>query len=204
MKHGAGGMMRYPKFLGLVIGFQPVAAIAAPFDGVFFGVQSGAVDRSTSLRIGDAKIDGSKTDIAYGAFVGYDLAIDRFVVGAQAEVNGGAGNILAHDDEGTFNDVDPKWGYAVSARAGFLALPRTLIYGRIGYAAERTREVFGGQSILIVAIPPRPEWHGGLQLGGGAEFAATRKISVRAEYRHNDYWKTYHANQFLIGAAFHF
>jgi opacity protein-like surface antigen len=93
---------------------------------------------------------------------------------------------------------------AVSARAGVLATPRTWIYGRLGYAAERTMEVFGGPTIQILAIPPEPKWRGGLQLGGGAEFAATRKTSVRAEYRHNDYAKRCDANQFLIGAAFHF
>jgi outer membrane immunogenic protein len=168
------------------------------------GLQSGAVDRSTSLRVGNAQLDGSKTEIVYGAFIGFDKAIGSLVIGAQAEINGGEREILANDGAGTFNTVDPKWGYAMSARAGFLASPRTLIFGRVGYAAERTKEVFGGPTIQILAIPPEPKWRGGLQLGGGGEFAATRKISVRAEYRHNDYAKRYDANQFLVGAAFHF
>jgi outer membrane immunogenic protein len=197
-------MTRYIQILALAIGFQSSVGFAAPFDGLSIGIQGGAVDRSASLRIGNTALRGSKTDVAYGAFASYDVSIDRIVIGAQAEINGGGRDVVAHDGAGTFDTVDPKWGYAMSARAGLLAAPRLLIYCRMGYAAERSREVFGGPSILVLADPPRAKWRGGLQLGGGAEYAATRSIAVRAEYRHNDYSRRYDANQFLIGAAFRF
>lgn len=186
-------------------------AMAETFSGFLVGVQAGAVKRSGLLRFSGASLKGSETDVAVGGFAGYDLRIGKAVIGVQGEINNGAGTFSQNDGAGTFNTVDPRWGYALSARAGFVATPNLLIYGRAGYAAERYKEIYGGPTIAVLVPPPPPKWKGGLMLGGGAEVAVTKRITVRAEYRHNDYRRgtsfkdgRYDADQLLAGVAFHF
>ncbi|WP_164857252.1 outer membrane protein [Sphingomonas crocodyli] len=189
---------------GIVALLGAAPTIAAPFSGPHVGIQLGAVERSASATIAGRTLRGSDTAFSYGALAGYDLSLGQAVVGVQVEVNGATGAVRADDGAGTFSDFDPKWGYAVSTRAGFLATPNLLLYGRLGYSAERVREVFGGPTILIVAIPPKARWLSGSQYGGGAEFALSPTTSIRAEYRRNDYTSRYKANQFLTGGIFRF
>lgn len=185
--------------------------LAETFSGFLVGVQAGAVRRSGLLRFSGTSLKGHETDVSVGGFAGYDLRLGPAVIGVQAEINNGAGAFQQNDRAGTFNTVDPHWGYGLSARAGVVVTPTLLLYGRAGYAAERYEEIYGGPTITVFAPPPPPKWKGGLMLGGGAEMAIAPRFTVRAEYRHNDYRRgagfndgRYDADQLLAGVAFHF
>jgi len=184
---------------------QPaVAQERAPFTGFSVGIQGGLVERKTSDHLIGIPFRERDKDAAYGAFVGYDLPLGPLIAGVQAEIASGADPVVATDGQGTTNSVDPKWGYALSARLGTAVASRVLLYGRAGYAAERTKTVFGGPMILVVTPLPGPKWRGGLQLGAGVEAILAGRLTARAEYRHNRYSGSYSAQQGLVGIAWRF
>jgi outer membrane immunogenic protein len=187
----------------------PTAAFAqeVSIGGGFVGGRIGWGERSAEIGFGLPGVqdfDESRSGVDYGVYAGYDAAVgNNVIVGVEAGIGAGGKTLRGAPVTGLNVAVDPKWHYDLSARAGVLATPNVLLYGRIGYGAERTR-VSVTSTIPGVASASDKGWSDGLLLGGGVEYGLNESASVRAEYRHRDMDGGYAADQVLAGVSFRF
>mgnify|MGYP000988854672 CR=1 FL=1 len=194
----------------LATALLPASALAqdaGTIGGAFVGGQIGWGKRSVDLEFGLPGVDDfnkNRSGIDYGVFAGYDYGIGQNVlVGVEAGLGFGGKTLRGTPIAGLTAEVDPKWNYDVSARAGFLATPNLLVYGRVGYGAEKTR-VSLVSTIQGVDSASDKGWSDGLLYGGGLEYGINESASIRTEYRHRDMDGGYAADQVLAGLAFRF
>ncbi|WP_188062011.1 porin family protein [Sphingobium sp. KCTC 72723] len=128
---------------------------AAPFTGPRAGV-----------TMGYDKFDGEE-GFSYGVTAGYDLALAPRVTGG-VEVSLGDSTV---DGAG----FDASRDLAASLRLGFVATPRVLAFGKVGYASSRVEALGTGSAFE------------GVRFGGGLEFAATPNTYISAEYQRTEY-----------------
>ena len=155
------------------------ASAAEPFNGPYVGAQAGWQHDNNRFTLrgatGTASDRQSGSSFAYGAQLGYDFKTgDNFVLGAEAFLTGDTNKV--RDGNTTF---DGGRSLGLLARAGVLASPRTLIYGKGGWENGRfTYQVNG-----IGVSTNRDGW----SLGGGVEQMLTDNVSARVEYRHTKF-----------------
>ena len=156
-------------------GQAPAKAFAGPRAEVTIGV-----DRS-----GDDDIYGSElTGMRAGGAIGYDVAIGkRVTLGIEA----GIGWMVAgHTTVGPANGIVPQIRVSeahdadISARLGFAASSKTLIYGKAGWADRAQRATDGSRTYYN-------NDGDGLRLGAGIEQKLTRNVYAKAEYRYTMY-----------------
>lgn len=182
-------------------------ALAAPFNGPYVGAQVGWQSekmRDVKSSFGVIPVDDRKESVTGGVFAGYDATIKgRFVVGAEAGLD------VATDDEvqataaGTNYTVDPKYSFDVTARAGYLVLPKTLLYVRGGYTNARNRTTVINGTVNGSASNSRSGW----LVGGGVERQVAQNISARLEYRYSKLTEgggTDYRHRVLAGLAYRF
>jgi len=127
----------------------------------------------------------------------------RVVIGAQAEFN-----LAASDDFGAVGEaaalrLDPRYSFDLTARAGYLVTPETLIYLRGGYSNARVRTTILTDSKETSSSDNRDGW----MVGGGVERMITDHVSARLEYRYADLGEgpdKFERHQVLVGAAYRF
>jgi outer membrane immunogenic protein len=162
-------------------------ALAAPFNGPYVGAQVGwqsEKTRDVKSSFGTIPVNDRKDSITGGVFVGYDKTINgRFVVGAEAGLD------LASDDEvqasaaGTNYLVDPKYSFDVTARAGYLVNPKTLLYVRGGYTNARVRATVANGTAIESAGRSEDGW----LAGAGVERQVAQNLTARLEYRYSKF-----------------
>ena len=192
----------------LALALAPTAAAAKEggdaFDGAFAGIEAGWGERSADIEIGIpglSDLNQGRSSFDFGGFVGYDMTTgSSFVVGLEAGIGAGGATLEAAPAADLGVSIDPKWNYALSARAGVLATPDLLIYGRAGYGGERLTT----RVTTIAGVTSESGWSEGVILGGGLEYALAGKTRLRAEYRHRDMEGGYAADQVLAGVSFRF
>ncbi|MCW1383685.1 porin family protein [Novosphingobium sp. KCTC 2891] len=178
-------------------------AQAKDFTGPSVGVQGGWENldvRNPSTDLGVLPLRQKQDSAVFGGFLGYDYQIGQHVVvGAQAELNFPTG--------GTFGtsvaSLDEKRSIDVSARAGYLVTPKTLVYVRGGYTNARLGTRIDNGTTSTYASEDRDGWH----VGGGVERMVTDHISARLEYRYTDLSNgdgKFDRHQVLAGAAYRF
>ena len=74
--------------------------------------------------------------------------------------------------------------YGISARVGVELTPVVLVYGKVGYADFRGLD--------------------GARVGAGLQYAVTKHLYVKAEYRYSGLQQSVHQNQALVGGGFRF
>jgi len=125
-----------------------------------------------------------------GATAGYNLQIDRVVVGVEGDLGylGLSGSMDTPSSQSgnhqTLNVDGGLYGVA-AARAGILVTPATLLYGKGGFA------FFDGEATQTTTAKGY-ETHGtstftGWAVGGGIEHRLTDNLSVRVEYLHLEF-----------------
>jgi outer membrane immunogenic protein len=161
------------------------AASAAPFDGPYVGAQIGWQSekmRDVKSSFGIVPVDQNKDSVTGGIFVGYDKTInDRFVVGAEGGVDFASDNEVTTSAGGTSYSVDPKYSFDLTARAGYLVDPQTLIYARGGYTNARVRTTLTDAAGVSRASNSQDGW----VVGGGVERVIAQNVSARLEYRYS-------------------
>ena len=184
----------------------PAAAQAEMFNGPSAGLQAGWSQndlRQPRTELGATTIDGSKESAVLGAMIGYDKQFGGFVLGAEAGLSFGTNDRLSSGSGTTRTTIDPKRSFDLTARAGYLLTPETLVYGRAGYTNDRIRTTFATGTGTISASEYRDGW----LVGGGVERAVTQRLSARLEYRYADL-RAGHGkddrHQVLSGLVFHF
>ena len=128
---------------GVLAASLPVSAHAADFDGPYVGAQVGWQSekmKNPDTSFGQVPIDDKKQSVTGGLFAGYDKKIsDRVVVGAEAGLDFASDDEVQSSIAGISYSVDPKYSFDLTARAGYLANPQTLVYARGGYTNARIR-----------------------------------------------------------------
>ena len=173
----------YPIKLFLFCAISP-AALTAPataqettiFDGPFVGVQLGwQQDRrsATTSLVPPTTTRVTGDGLVYGGQVGYDANIGGAVLGLEGSITGRSGNsgsaALDFETDRTIN---------VTARAGLLVSPESLLYTRGGYSNAR---------FSLTNPAGNSESRNGYTLGAGYERSLTDKISARIEYAYSNY-----------------
>lgn len=187
----------------------PQAALAADatIGGAYVGGQVGWGQRSAQIEFGlpgVSDFDDDRSGVDFGVFAGYDFPVgSNFLLGVEAGIGAGGKTLRGTPVNGLDVSVNPKWNYDVSARAGVLASPNLLLYGRLGYGAERTR-VSLDSTVTGITSDSDTGWSDGVIYGGGVEYGVTQHASVRTEYRHRDMDGGYSADQVLAGVSFRF
>jgi outer membrane immunogenic protein len=161
------------------------AASAAPFDGPYVGAQVGWQSekmRDLKSSFGTTPVDDKVNSVTGGVFGGYDKTVnDRFVVGAEGGLD------FASDDEaqntvaGSNYSADPKYSFDVTARAGYLVNPQTLLYIRGGYTNARVRTTITNAADIQSASDNQDGW----LAGAGVERQVAQNVSARVEYRYS-------------------
>lgn len=189
----------------------PQAVFAQDTDDLFTGVSVGIQGGSERLSINEPVLTGTNTatlderesGITYGGYIGYDLQVSQFVIGAEAGFNPNGRTIKGDTANGGSVELDPKWSANASVRAGVVLADRALIYGRVGY--DRTRySVNRFANGSDTAIASEKKNGDGFMFGGGAEVAFHENAAVRVEYRRSKLGGTLRSNQFLAGATLRF
>ena len=146
---------------------------AAPFTGPRAGVTLG-YDNA-----------GDEDGFAYGVTAGYDLALAPRITGG-VEVSLGDTTV---GDSG----VEISRDLAASLRLGFIATPRVLAFGKVGYATTRIETLGVGAAFE------------GVRFGGGLEFAATPNTYISAEYQRTEYEQNIGGRDAaMVGVGFRF
>lgn len=146
---------------------------AAPFTGPRAGVTLG-YDNA-----------GDEDGFAYGVTAGYDLALAPRITGG-VEVSLGDTTV---GDSG----VEISRDLAASLRVGFVATPRVLAFGKVGYATTRIETLGVGAAFE------------GVRFGGGLEFAATPNTYISAEYQRTEYEQNIGGRDAaMVGVGFRF
>lgn len=131
----------------------------------------------------DQSVDG----LLYGVGVGYDLALGGALVGAEAELTDSTGKSDRNDytDDFGYGRVKAGRDIYVGARAGILARPDTLIYGKLGYTNARFDILAGNTNVETRDRFKLDGW----RIGAGAEHALSPNSYVKLEYRYSNYEK---------------
>ena len=161
------------------------AASAAPFDGPFVGAQVGWQSekmRDTKSSFGTVPVDDKKQSVSGGVFAGYDKTINgRFVVGAEGGIDFGSDDTVQSNVAGSNYSIDPKYSFDLTARAGFLVNPQTLLYVRGGYTNARVRTTITDAAGIQSASDSQDGW----LAGAGVERQIAQNVSARVEYRYS-------------------
>ncbi|HEY2707181.1 MAG TPA: outer membrane beta-barrel protein [Caulobacteraceae bacterium] len=163
-----------------------------------------------------ARMDYSTQGFAGGGQVGFNHQMGHLVLGLEGDMDGTGGRssqfssyalpatgLTTGSTVTILRRTDPDWTATVRGRVGY-ATGRMLFYGTGGLAIADARQsaLYGyapTPAAGIAAANPGaalgPFSNGGADdrvltgwtVGGGAEFALNRAVSVGAEYRHSDY-----------------
>lgn len=194
------------SFAALLTAFAPSLAHAQSFDGPSVGAQAGWVQnkvRNPKTDLGVAAIDASKDSAVLGGYVAYDKEFGKLVLGAETGINFGTSDTVASGTGVNRVTIDPKRSFDLTARAGYLVTPSTLVYARGGYTNDRIHTTLTSATGPKSASEDRDGW----LVGAGVERKITDHVSARLEYRYADLSNgdgKYDRNQVLTGITFRF
>jgi outer membrane immunogenic protein len=173
----------------LALAAVPAFAQDAPqnFNGPFIGVQGGWQQDRQSVDVAITAPGGSsnttvsnKNDgFAYGIQAGYDARLsDAFVLGGEVALTGRTGSGTLTDGVDQFTLRQGRT-FDITARAGYLVNPSSLLYIRGGYTNTR----FDVES----GVDRDGTNRGGYKVGAGYEMMFAKNVSARLEYNYSDY-----------------
>ena len=192
---------------GVIAASLPATAHAVEFNGPYVGAQVGWQSEKMKYpesSYGPVPIDGKKQSVTTGIYAGYDKKInDRVVVGAEAGLDFASDDEVQSSVAGISYSIDPKYSIDLTARAGFLVNPQTLVYARGGYTNARYRTTITDAAGTQSASSSQDGW----LAGAGVERHLTDKTSARIEYRYSKYLEGNsedNRNRILAGLSYRF
>ncbi|ETI63324.1 hypothetical protein C100_13185 [Sphingobium sp. C100] len=202
--------MRFPKIaLTSVLASAALTgtAFAETFDGPFVGVQSGWNSyevRNVETPLGVAAINDDQQSFTAGVYAGFDHRLtDRVVLGVEGSLDTTNDDRLHGSTISGSYTLDPKYSFDLTARAGFLVTPATLVYARAGYTNARVETMVADDAGTASETHNQDGW----LLGGGMERQLTEKVSARMEYRYSDLSEgdgKFDRHRVLAGLSYHF
>ena len=194
-------------FAGLMLAEPLSAQERDEFEGISFGVQAGWEERSIDELIPvsptDVRLDDRQDAAVFGAFVGYDHQFDNVVLGVEAGGTFNGATLKTQLADVGSIQIDSRWSADASIRIGVTPVRNVLVYGRGGYTLNRnrTRAFVAGQTQPAASGSATDD---GWLYGGGVEYALRDGLSIRAEYRRNEFEGSFASDQVLAGVAFRF
>jgi outer membrane immunogenic protein len=163
---------------------------AESFDGPYIGLQGGYERFNVDADfIGAGPLAGTNLSTEFhaagmegGLFLGYGRKLGNFYLGA--EVDGSLGNADYHSSGGT-TEIERRYGYGASLRAGWFALPHFLYYSRIGVVSTNFDYDLNVPSVPFAAGDDVSLT--GLRLGLGAEALLTDHLTWRLGWDYTSY-----------------
>jgi outer membrane immunogenic protein len=156
----------------------PRAEVRVGFDSLDLNVQKGV------------NVDGA----TYGVAVGYDVALaPRVIVGMDAAIDGSS----ADDTLAGALKVEARRDIEIGARIGYVLTPSVMVYGRGAYSNARVGIDLGNRDL-------GSQINEGWRVGGGAEFALSRNLYAKGEYRYTNYNQNIERHQGLVGLGVRF
>ncbi len=165
--------------------YEPAPAVAAPPSFTWTGAYIGAQTGYGWGRASDTKYNGWQ----FGGFLGYNYQFEGSpaVIGLETDFNW-TGQDGHRSNAGRGTRLDSDWTGATRARLGY-SFGRVLVYGAGGVAyQDREFQRFGDKDSKTAV---------GWTVGGGVETAVTDNLTIRAEYRHDDFGK----DKFHVGGS---
>lgn len=176
---------------------QPVLADLA---GPYVGIEGGAVNHhfvveETSTSSETRSRNVSKWGVGGGVFAGYDANVtDRLRLGGEAAFNFGGRTPSTSIPGGERLAIKPRYGFSLTARAGYAVTATVRPYVGVGYGGHRYRTDFPAD------IDNFGRWNRSFILLAGVELKALPKANVRIEFMHLDGTR----NQVMVGVPIRF
>ena len=116
-----------------------------------------------------------------GIHVGYDSQVnEEWVLGVEARATLSNSELEVTTGGATIFTIEQQPEFSITARAGYIAAPDTLLYGLAGYS-------WGEYEASIPGIGSVDLDFDGLTVGGGIEHAITENWTSRLEYRYTHF-----------------
>jgi len=175
----------------LVSAVPAMAQTSEPFTGAYVDAVGGW-DRH---QADEAHKDG----FVYGAQAGYDFASGKVRFGPEIEATGSTEKGCANTATAT---ICSKAGrdFFVGGRVGYVVAPKALVYLTGGYTNAR----YTGSVIQNGVAFSNDDDHSGARIGAGVEYAVTKNLFVKTEYRYSNYSNGIARNQVLGGVGIRF
>lgn len=200
----------------VILGLIATAGFAAPLQAQSTGLQFRGFRveaNAGSDRFGSA--DSHRSKLGYGATIGADAAIGRFVLGVEGSYwrdSKRATNCLT-GDAGTFCSSSGQREFGAAVRAGVEITPQLMAFGKLGYVRDRQHEVFtsSGQTFYVDGVfvpgPPSSDLRfsqNGYEFGGGLEYSLQSHIYVSGQYVHSRYRNHTDRDRLMAGLGYRF
>ena len=194
--------MRYPlTILAVLLSAAATPARAQDFTGprIEGSVGYDRVDADAGLAGAPDNAEGLRLGVA----AGYNVAIgSTVVIGAEA----GIGWTLDDRERATVGttrvSVESGRDIDASLRLGARVAPRTLLYGKAGWANTRFTGTVRNASGTVMSKESANE--DGFRLGAGVEHQLSDRLYVKGEYRYTDYGDDVRRHQALVGFGMRF
>lgn len=171
---------------GVIAASLPVTAQAAEFEGPYIGAQVGWNSnqiQNPETSLGVVPMDDDQQSLTGGVYAGYDRRVaDRVVVGVEGGLDFARNDDVKSTAAGNTFTIDPKYSFDLTARAGYLVQPNTLVYARAGYTNARIKTTVDSAIGTASATDNRDGW----LVGAGVERQLMKNASARMEYRYSD------------------
>jgi len=183
------------------------ALAAAGLAGPALAQEEAAADEPmafTGLKV--EGLAGYDEGLVYGLGAGYDHQMGRFVLGVEGELSDSTDKdcLAGAFAPGDRFCVRSGRNIYVGGRIGFAVAPRTLLYGKVGYANQRVTVDYTAGSPPALASFRVSENLDGIRLGGGIEQKIGRRTYVKGEYRYSDYENGDFTHDGVVGIGFRF
>lgn len=159
------------------------ATFTGPRVGVILGYDKLQPGRGPNSSISsDRKADG----LTYGGDFGYDVALNRFVIGAEGEVTGSIGDVSNAPTSAAalgYGRVKQGRDLYAGARIGYVVAPKTLIYAKGGYTNDRL-DLTANNGTTTTGAHYNLD---GYRVGAGVEQKIGRTTYAKLEYRYSNY-----------------
>ena len=199
-----GTFMRIGLALSVAITafFGSAATAQDAFTGPHIGAAITAVDHhfvleETAFPSGETRrFNVNRWGPGGQVFAGYDLAVSSHVILGVEGAFAFGGRTAIERNEFYVSGIKPRYGFSATARAGFVATPRLMLYVGGGY---------GGHNYRVIDSDPTPGQDDlsrtrSFVLRGGSEYRLTEHVGIRAEFEHLDGTR----NSFMLGVPIGF
>lgn len=160
---------------------------AAALSGVYVGSEAGGISYNTQITFDGVDDPAGRGAFGFGAFVGYNHALESWLVTAEATLTGGTepGPYTFDATRTGFAELDLERGMGVglSARVGRMVAGRALIQLIVGYSVATQTVSLDGVPLSEIPGGSDGETFGTFQLGGGVDIPLSSTLGFRFVFR---------------------
>lgn len=191
-----------------------VPAFAADFTGPRIEARLGFDRFGGSVTSSTATARDHRDGVAYGVGAGYDIAVPGYsslIVGVEANVDLFSTSVCSPVNGNDQACLKARRDIDLAVRIGGKIAASTLLYVKAGYANSRVRETYSDFTTPANNFSAGANGDG-YRLGAGLEYAVTKQVYAKTEYRYTGYGHEnvgafqvgYHRNQIIAAVGVRF